>query len=83
MDDKVTGMLRNFRQSKEGYVTVKNDEFNLLVDGPSRPYHVCVFADSAQYRDSPKLELGTRLKHLGAVSKSILKHQKSTEEVRL
>jgi hypothetical protein len=83
LDDKVAGMLRNFRESKEGYITVKNDEFNLLVDGPSRPYHVCVFADSSQHRNSPKLELGKRLKYLGAVSKSILKYQSSTEEVSL
>ena len=25
LDDKVAGMLRDFRDSKEGYITVKND----------------------------------------------------------
>lgn len=83
LDDKVAGMLRDFRDSKEGYITVKDDEFNLLVDGASRPYHVCVFADSLQHRNSPKLELVKRLKYLGTVSKSTLAHQRSTDEVGL
>ena len=82
LDTKVAGLLKSFRESSKGYITVTNDEFNSLIDGPSRPYHVFVFGDSTQYRDSPKLQLGKRLKSVEDVTKSIFKHQKSTEAVR-
>lgn len=60
-------------------VTTSNDEFDALVDGNSRSYAVCVFADSTQYRNSGKLELAKRLENVATASKAILKHQKSTE----
>ena len=73
-------LLAEFKaRSSPGYVTVKTDEFSSLVDGDSRPYAVCVFGDSTQYGDSPKLELAKRLKQIGDASKAILRHQNAGE----
>jgi oligosaccharyltransferase complex subunit gamma len=70
---QVAGMLRKFRDSKTGYITLNSKDFNALIDGPSRPYSVYVFGDSTQYGSSKVLQLSKRLKVVGDVAKSFLK----------
>jgi len=72
-------MLKRFRDSKDGYITLNTKKFSMLVDGPSRPYSVYVFADSIKLGNSKSLSLSRRLKEIGAAAKSFVKENRDTE----
>lgn len=72
-------MLKRFKDSKDGYITLNTKKFNILVDGPSRPYSVYVFADSTKFGNSKSLSLSKRLKEVGLAARSFVKENKDTE----
>jgi oligosaccharyltransferase complex subunit gamma len=75
-------MLQKFHSSKQGYITLKSEEFNALVDAPSRPFSVFVFGDSTQYGSSKTLQLSKRLKIIGDVSKSFRRSNDEEGQVK-
>lgn len=72
-------MLKRFKTSKDGYITLNTKKFNTLVEGSSRPYSVYVFADSSKFGSSKTLLLSKRLKEVGTAGKSFIKENKGTE----
>ena len=76
---QIDGMLKQFRESKNGYITLNSNDFNTLVDGVSRSYSVYVFADSTKLGNSKSLSLSRRLNEIGMVGKSYVKTHKGTD----
>ena len=72
-------MLKRFKDSKDGYISLNTKKFNTLVEGPSRSYSVYVFADSTKFGNSKSLSLSKRLKEVGLAAKSFVRENKDTE----